>query len=104
MSGAWPWGLAGGLVGIINGLSRWKTVSRLSATAVSGSLRLTIGTMVLRLGLVAGLLATGLKQGIIPGLSAFAGLCIARWIVVLWFGTRKGSADRWSVQQLRSRG
>ena len=101
MSALWPWVVAGVGVGIVNGLSRWRTVSRVSATAVSNPVRFALGTMALRLGLVAVLLTVSLRQGILPGLSAFVGLFITRWIIVLWFSTRRDSADHRSARQLR---
>jgi hypothetical protein len=86
----WLWPFAGGFVGMVNALSRWKTVSCLSTEMVTRSLVLVVGGMLLRLGLVAGLLTAGLKRGIIPGLLAFAGLWITRWTIVVWFSTREG--------------
>ena len=94
MNGVWPWAVAGGLVGLLNGVSRWNTVSRVSEAAVRGSIRFALGTMALRLGLVAGLLTISLRQGILPGLSAFAGLFVTRWVIVLWFGVGGESAQR----------
>jgi hypothetical protein len=83
MTGAWL--LVGGLVGLLNGLSRWWTVAQLPADMEGTPLLLTLGGMVLRLTLVAALLIAGLRQGILPGLLAFAGLWLARSGTVVWF-------------------
>ena len=80
------WLLAGGLVGIANGLTRWWTVSRLRREMRLSPLALVWGVLILRLALVAALLILGLRRGIIPGLLAFAGLWLARWGTVIWSG------------------
>ncbi len=95
MSSFWMWLFAGGVVGVVNGVARWKTVSRLSTETMSRSLTLTVGGMLLRLGLVTGLLIAGLMQGIVPGLLAFAGLWITRWTIVLWFSARQGMSKQY---------
>ncbi len=104
MSAYWAWAVAGVGVGIVNGFSRWKTVSDISPTAVAGSLLLTLGGMVLRLGLVAGVLIGSLRHGIISGLLAFAGLFITRWIMVLWFNAHGGWSGHRSIEVLRDCG
>lgn len=104
MSVLWPWVLAGVGVGIVNGLSRWRTVSHISPTAVAGSLRLALGSMVLRLGLVAGVLIGSLRHGIISGLLAFAGLFITRWIMVLWFNAHGGWSEHRPMKVLKDGG
>jgi len=88
------WPFAGGLVGVVNGLTRWTTISHLSSEAVTRSLLLMLGGMVLRLGFVAGLLIVGLKQGIDAGLLAFAGLWVTRWLIVIWSNARQGPRAR----------
>jgi len=82
--GLWIWPFAGGLVAIVNGLTRWTTISQLSSDAVTRSLVLVLVGMFVRLGLVTGLLIVGLKRGIVAGLLAFAGLWIVRWTIVIW--------------------
>lgn len=82
MIGAWL--LAGGLVGVLNGFSRWWTVARLRAGGDGRPLLLTLGGLGVRLTLVAALLIAGLKQGIAAGLLAFAGLWLAQWATVIW--------------------
>jgi hypothetical protein len=57
-------------------------------------LALVWGGLILRLGLVTALLVLSLQRGIVPGLLAFAGLCLARWGSVIWLGARQHSACR----------
>lgn len=99
MISLWMWPFAGGLVGIVNGLTRWTTISYLSSEAVTRSLVLVVGGMVVRLGFVAGLLIAGLKQGIAAGLLAFAGLWITRWIIVVWSNVRQNRQDQRPARQ-----
>lgn len=99
MIGLWMWPLAGGLVGIVNGLTRWTTISYLSSAAVTRSLILVLGGMVVRLGFVAGLLIAGLKQGIDAGLLAFAGLWVTRWIIVVWSNARQNLQNQRLARQ-----
>jgi hypothetical protein len=87
------WLLAGSLVGMMNGLARWWTVSHLRYQTRRSALALVWGGFILRQAAVAALLTLGLKRGIIPGLLAFAGMCLARWGSVIWFG-----ALRWQVR------
>lgn len=68
--------------GILNGLTLRWTVDRLRPDAVLIGAPLIAMGFVLRLGLSAGLLATALQRGIVPGLLACAGLWLARWLVV----------------------
>ncbi|MBS3783245.1 MAG: ATP synthase subunit I [Anaerolineae bacterium] len=82
MSGLWV--LAGALVGVLNGLSRWWTVARLRAGMAGSPLKPTLGAMVARLALVAGLLIAALRNGILPGLLAFAGLWLTRSAAAIW--------------------
>jgi len=78
------WLLAGGLVGALNGLTRWWTVARLRSDMEHGALLVTLGGMMLRLGLIAALLIGGLQRGIVPGLLAFGGLWLTRTLAVIW--------------------
>ncbi|MGD2144713.1 MAG: hypothetical protein PVF54_09580 [Anaerolineae bacterium] len=78
------WLLAGGLVGVVNGLIRWCTVAPLRPGMRIGALSLVLSGMAVRLGLVVALLILGLKHGFVPGLLAFAGLWLARSAIVLW--------------------
>jgi hypothetical protein len=89
------WLLAGGLIGMVNGLTQWWTVSRLRPKMDLGPLTLVWGGLILRLGLVAALLILGLRQGIMPGLLAFAGLWLARWGTTIWFGALRPSGEQW---------
>lgn len=89
MTGLWL--LMGGLVGALNGLTRWWTVARLQAEMGSNALALTLGGLVIRLALVTVLLTGGLRQGIGPGLLAFTGLWVTRMVTVIWFHASAGS-------------
>jgi hypothetical protein len=80
------WLLIGGAVGIVNGLTRWWTVSRLRHDMQLSPLFLVWAGWILRLALVAILLMIGIRQGIIPGLVSFAGLSLGRWATVIWLG------------------
>jgi hypothetical protein len=93
------WPLVGGLVGFVNGLTRWTTISYLSSDAITRSLALVLGGMVVRLGFVTGLLIAGLKQGIDAGLLAFAGLWVTRWIIVIWSNARQDLRNQRSAKQ-----
>jgi hypothetical protein len=85
------WLLAGGLIGMMNSLTRWWTVSRLRHEMRLPPLALVWGGVILRLALVATLLTLGLRQGMIPGLVAFAGLWVSRWGSAIWFGALRRS-------------
>lgn len=78
------WLLAGGLVGMVNSLTRQWAVARLQAEMQGSALSLILGGLALRLALVAVLLIAGLKHGIVPGLLAFGGLWLARSAAVIW--------------------
>ncbi len=81
------WLLAGGLVSVLNTLTRWWIVARLRPDMRRSALLLTLSGMVVRLALVAALLIGGLKQGIVPGLLAFGGLWLTRLATVIWVQT-----------------
>lgn len=93
MSSLWLWPFAGGFVGVLNGLTRWRTVSRLSTNAVTRSLVMVLGGMFLRLSLVTGLLMAGLIRGIVPGLLAFVGIWITRWAIVILVSAQQGPGE-----------
>lgn len=80
------WFLAGGIVGLLNGITLWWTVAYLRPEAPRRALFNAIGGALVRWGLVSGLLISALRHGIWPCLVAFAGLVVARWGVVSWFG------------------
>jgi len=87
------WLLAGGIVGAANTLTCWWTVSQLRGGMRVNPLSLVWGGFILRLALVTGLLSLGLSRGILPGLLAFAGLWLARWITTIWFGALSRRAE-----------
>jgi hypothetical protein len=78
------WIVAGALIGLLNAAVRWWAVSHVGACAPERALLLAVGGMVVRLSLVASLLALAMSRGIVPGLLAFGGLWMARWATVLW--------------------
>lgn len=80
------WLVAGAAVALVNAVTRRKAVASLSAESVSGSLVLALGSMLLRLGLIAALLVVALSHGIVSGLLAFGGLWLTRAAIVLWIG------------------
>lgn len=79
-------GLLGGAVAV---LSLAWTVGRLRPEMAGRALAMVWVGAVLRWGLAALLLSLALRQGILPGLCAFAGLWLARSLAVAWFGTRE---------------
>jgi hypothetical protein len=98
------WLLAGGLVGTANGLTRWWTISHLRHEMRLSPLALVWGGLTVRLALAAALLIIALRNGIIPGLLAFAGLWLARWGTAIWFGARpRREEERLKVRDPTSR-
>jgi len=76
------WLFAGGAVGVLSGLILRRTVARLQPTAPCHAVAWTLASTLLRWGLAAGLLIAALQRGIVPGLMAFAGLWLARWVTI----------------------
>jgi hypothetical protein len=77
------WLFAGLTIGILNGLTLRWTVGRLrSGTALIGVPLVALGGL-LRLGLGTALLIFASQHGMTPCLLSFAGLWLARWIVIL---------------------
>jgi hypothetical protein len=89
------WLFLGGLLELFNSLTRWWTVARLQPTMDIDALWITLGGMSLRLLLVAALLVSALKQGILPGLLALAGLWLVRSAAVVWI--QFSGSSHWSV-------
>lgn len=78
------WLSTGLTIGILNGLTLRWTVSRLRPeTALVGAPLVALGGL-LRLGLATALLVFASQHGIIPCLLSFAGLWLARWMVILF--------------------
>ncbi|MEA3397655.1 MAG: hypothetical protein U9R05_09370 [Chloroflexota bacterium] len=77
------WLIAGALVGWVSILIQVWTVARLCPRTPRRGLGLLIGGMLLRWALIAGLFSVALRQGIVAGLWAFAGLWVARWLGIL---------------------
>ncbi|MBN1955592.1 MAG: hypothetical protein JW900_11155 [Anaerolineae bacterium] len=82
----WLWvGLAAGAANLLH--LAW-TVRRLDPQTGHWRARALVwGGAVLRWGLAALVLSLALQRGILPGLSAFLGLWLARSLGVAWFGS-----------------
>jgi hypothetical protein len=70
--------MAGGVVGVVNTVTRWWTVARLRTGRESHALLATLGGLALRLALVSALLAVGFRHSVTSGLLCFAGLWLIR--------------------------
>lgn len=81
------WLLLGGLVGGLNSLLLYRTVSCLRPSKPPG-LALVLGSVPLRWAIAAVVLALALRQGIGPGLLTFAGMWLTRWGLVILVGIR----------------
>lgn len=81
------WLFTGVLSGLLNALAMAATVARLTPAAPVQSLRRITGGMALRWILTAALLAAALRHGAGAGLLAFAGLWLARWAAIVWWGS-----------------
>lgn len=82
------WTVLGGLLGAVNGVTRWWTVSRLRAGRRADALLWTLGGMAIRLGLVAGLLIAAFRDNPLAGFAAAGGLLLTRSLTVIWVHTR----------------
>lgn len=71
---------------MLNGVTLWWTVAHLRPDAPRRAVLYAVGSALVRWGLACGLLVSALQQGMWPCLVAFAGLWLARWGVVSWFG------------------
>lgn len=91
------WLLTGSVVGAWHGVTLWWTVARLQPDAPRQAITWTLGGAILRWGLAAGLLITALQRGIMPGLLAFAGLCLVRWGMTCWLALGQRSSDLFGV-------
>ena len=76
------WLIAGALVGWVSILIQVWTMPRLRPDALRQRLWGMFGGMLLRWVLIAGLFSVALRQGIVAGLWAFAGLWVMRWVLV----------------------
>jgi hypothetical protein len=84
----WIWLLVGVLLGGLNGLMTYWTVSRLRPGAPPQSAMLILGGAPLRWGLVTVALILALRRGVGPALLTFAGLELTRWGLVILVGVR----------------
>ena len=78
------WLLAGGIIGILSGLSLRRTVTGMHPGASGRAVILAMAGAILRWGLATGLLFLAVERGIVPALLAFAGLWLTRWGMVYW--------------------
>jgi hypothetical protein len=77
------WLPIGIITGILNGLTLRWTVGRLrSEISLAGVPLVAVGSL-LRMGLATALLIFASQHGMIPCLLSFAGLWLARWMVIL---------------------
>ena len=78
------WLFAGLTIGLLNGLTlRWTVGHLRPDTALIGVPLVALGGL-LRLGLATALLILASQHGMIPCLLSFAGLWLARWMVILF--------------------
>lgn len=77
-----PWLFAGLILGTLSGLALRWTIGRLRPDTSLASAPLVALGFLLRLALSAGLLTIALQRGVAPGLLAFVGLWLARWITI----------------------
>ncbi len=85
------WMLLGGLLALLNALTRWWSVRRLRTGKSSDALPLTLGGMVVRLAFIGWLFIAALRHGVVSGLAAFCGLMLVRSLTVIWAHTRSWS-------------
>jgi hypothetical protein len=74
------WFLLGCIVGLVIWMFQRRVVVNLPAKSVRKAKRMVIGGALLRWVLSAALLANALFKGIVPGLAAFTGLMLFRWL------------------------
>ncbi len=74
--------LAGGTLGWLNSLSRTWSVSRLQPRNPGAGVAWVEVGLLLRLALTAALLTFALREGLVAGLCALAGLWAVRWWMV----------------------
>ena len=77
------WLCAGGITGVLSGLSLRWTVGFLRPGATGRAVILTMAGVILRWVLTASLLVAALQRGAAAALLAFFGLWLARWGMVL---------------------
>ena len=78
------WLCAGGITGVLSGLSLRWTVGFLRPGATGRAVILTMAGAILRWVLTASLLIAALQRGAAAALLAFFGLWLARWGIVYW--------------------
>ncbi|HOU14948.1 MAG TPA: hypothetical protein PKZ84_17710 [Anaerolineae bacterium] len=94
----WLWLLVGALAGWLNVASIAGLVARLRPGGDVWAVSALAGGFAVRLGLAALVLSIALRQDALAGLLAFAGMWLARWVVLFW--TRTKGAIRLSTADL----
>ncbi|MHB0856051.1 MAG: hypothetical protein ACYC5M_00605 [Anaerolineae bacterium] len=89
----WLWLLPGGLVGCLNALSQRWTVTRLQTLTPAWSVAVIVGGFVLRTALAGGILLLAFRQGLASGLIGFAGLWLARWLLLVFMIRAEGKTE-----------
>jgi hypothetical protein len=80
------WFLLGCVAGLVIWMSQRRTVIKLPEKSVKTAKRVVIGGALLRWALSAVLLVNALFTGIVPGLAAFTGLMLFRWLGIFSLG------------------
>jgi len=84
------WFLAGALLSGLLLLTQALTVARLHAhTAPRALMARVVAGVLFRWMLIASLLIVALRQGVVPGLWAFAGLWVMRWPLIYLIHRRR---------------
>lgn len=83
------WLILGIVVGTLSGIMQWWSVSRLAPNAtVMTANGIVLGAFA-RWTVVAVLFIAALRMGAVPALLAFAGLFVAKWLIIVWYGLRE---------------
>ncbi len=80
----WLWLLVGALAGSLNVAAIAGMVARLRPGSGARAVAALAGGFVVRLALSALVLIVALQQGAAAGLFTFAGMWLARWVVLFW--------------------
>jgi hypothetical protein len=84
------WFLLGAACGILSVFTQWWTLANLRPEAATLALFLVTGGAVLRWSAVSVLWVAALRDGILPSLSALAGLWLARWATLYFLKENQG--------------
>ena len=78
------WLFVGIIAGLLNGLLRVWTVSKVKPNVEYSMWSVVMRGLFVRLGLVATVLTLAVRQNAISGLFAFLGFWVTRWFFVYW--------------------